>query len=112
MNISSCIFFAQVLARFRGEKAVGVGSFSGTATSASATVIRWVSKDGFGTVGLLFIGGRFGNLFDDDPKQEVWEATAQLLGLSIGILIMDTPSLVKSYPMLVSTWASMQLFHL
>lgn len=160
--------------------AVGVGSFSGTAAAASAAAIRWVSKDGIGAVGRLFIGGRFGNLFDDDPKQwrmyadfigsagsifdlttqvypayflplaslgnlakavarglkdpsfrviqnhfaisgnlgevsakeEVWEVTAQLLGLSLGILILDTPGLVKSYPMLVSTWASMRLLHL
>ncbi|KAK8563878.1 hypothetical protein V6N13_005900 [Hibiscus sabdariffa] len=161
-------------------KAVGVGSFSGTAAAASAAAIRWVSKDGIGAVGRLFIGGRFGNLFDDDPKQwrmyadfigsagsifdlttqvypayflplaslgnlakavarglkdpsfrviqyhfaisgnlgevaakeEVWEVTAQLFGLSLGILILDTPGLVKSYPVLVSTWASMRLFHL
>ncbi|XVE97080.1 hypothetical protein REPUB_Repub02eG0279800 [Reevesia pubescens] len=161
-------------------KAVGVGSFSGTAAAASAAAIRWVSKDGIGAVGRLFVGGRFGNLFDDDPKQwrmyadfigsagsifdlttqvypayflplaslgnlaqavarglkdpsfrviqnhfaisgnlgevaakeEVWEVTAQLLGLSLGILILDTPGLVKSYPVLVSTWASTRLLHL
>ncbi|OMO97564.1 Mitochondrial carrier protein [Corchorus olitorius] len=160
--------------------AVGVGSFSGTTAAASAAAIRWVSKDGIGAVGRLFIGGRFGNLFDDDPKQwrmyadfigsagsifdlttqvypayflplaslgnlakavarglkdpsfrviqnhfaisgnlgevaakeEVWEVTAQLLGLSLGILILDTPGLVKSYPVLVSTWASIRLLHL
>ncbi|XP_038998798.1 protein root UVB sensitive 5-like [Hibiscus syriacus] len=158
-------------------KAVGVGSFSGTSAAAAAAAIRWVSKDGIGAVGRLFIGGRFGNLFDDDPKQwrmyadfigsagsifdlttqvypayflplaslgnlakavarglkdpsfrviqnhfaisgnlgevaakeEVWEVTAQLLGLSLGILILDTPG---SYPVLVSTWACMRLFHL
>ncbi|OMO85071.1 Endoplasmic reticulum-adenine nucleotide transporter [Corchorus capsularis] len=161
-------------------KAVGVGSFSGTTAAASAAAIRWVSKDGIGALGRLFIGGRFGNLFDDDPKQwrmyadfigsagsifdlttqvypayflplaslgnlakavarglkdpsfrviqnhfaisgnlgevaakeEVWEVTAQLLGLSLGILILDTPGLVKSYPVLVSTWASIRLLHL
>ncbi|KAK6245057.1 hypothetical protein QUC31_011466 [Theobroma cacao] len=160
--------------------AVGVGSFSGTSAAASAAAIRWVSKDGIGAVGRLFIGGRFGNLFDDDPKQwrmyadfigsagsifdlttqvypayflplaslgnlakavarglkdpsfrviqnhfaisgnlgevaakeEVWEVTAQLLGLYLGILILDTPDLVKSYPVLVSTWGSMRLLHL
>ncbi|KAL0347428.1 UNVERIFIED_CONTAM: putative envelope ADP,ATP carrier protein, chloroplastic [Sesamum calycinum] len=51
------------------QVAVGVGSLSGTAAAASAAAIRWVSKDGIGAVGRLFIGGRFGNLFDDDPKQ-------------------------------------------
>lgn len=37
-------------------KAVGIGSFSGTSAAASAAAIRWVSKDGIGAVGRLFIG--------------------------------------------------------
>lgn len=37
-------------------KAVGVGSFSGTTAAASAAAIRWVSKDGLGAIGRLFIG--------------------------------------------------------
>ncbi|OIW01178.1 hypothetical protein TanjilG_10339 [Lupinus angustifolius] len=161
-------------------QAVGVGSFSGSTAAASAAAIRWVSKDGIGAVGRLFIGGRFGNLFDDDPKQwrmyadfigsagsifdlttqlypayflplaslgnltkaiarglkdpsfrviqnhfalsgnlgevaakeEVWEVVAQLAGLGLGILILDTPGLVKSYPVLLSTWMSVRLLHL
>ncbi|KAJ0984115.1 hypothetical protein J5N97_002471 [Dioscorea zingiberensis] len=161
-------------------KAVGVGSFSGTAAAASAAAIKWVLKDGLGAVGRLFIGGRFGNLFDDDPKQwrmyadfigsagsifelctqpypayflplaslgnltkavarglkdpsfrviqnhfaisanlgevvakeEVWEVTAQLVGLALGILVMDTPGLQTSYSMLVLTWLSVRLLHL
>ncbi|CAL5192292.1 unnamed protein product [Lathyrus oleraceus] len=161
-------------------KAVGVGSFSGTTAAASAAAIRWVSKDGIGAVGRLFIGGRFGNLFDDDPKQwrmyadfigsagsifdlttqlypgyflplaslgnltkaiarglkdpsfrviqshfaisanlgevaakeEVWEVVAQLVGLGLGILILDTPGLVKSYTVLSSTWLCIRLLHI
>ncbi|XP_044479352.1 protein root UVB sensitive 5-like isoform X1 [Mangifera indica] len=161
-------------------KAVGIDSFSGTTTAISAATIKWVSKDGIGAVGRLFIGGRFGNLFDDDPKQwrmyadfigsagsifdlttqvypayflplaslgnlakavarglkdpsfrviqnhfaiagnlgevaakeEVWEVSAQLLGLALGILILDTPELVRSYPVLALTWLSMRLLHL
>ncbi|KAJ6913289.1 hypothetical protein NC651_015717 [Populus alba x Populus x berolinensis] len=161
-------------------QAVGAGSFTGTAAAASAAAIRWVSKDGIGALGRLFIGGRFGDLFDDDPKQwrmyadfigsagsifdlttqvypayflplaslgnltkavarglkdpsfrviqnhfavsgnlgevaakeEVWEVGAQLLGLALGILILDTPGLVKSFPLLTSTWMSMRLLHL
>ncbi|XP_021744784.1 protein root UVB sensitive 5-like [Chenopodium quinoa] len=165
-------------------KAVGVGFISGStaaaSAAASAAAIRWVSKDGIGAVGRLIIGGRFGNLFDDDPKQwrmyadfigsagsifdlstqlypayflllaslgnlakaiarglkdpsfqviqnhfamsgnlgdisakeEVWEVTAQLFGLGIGILILDTPGLVSSYTALLSTWTSMRLLHL
>uniref|UniRef100_A0A0D9UWL0 DUF647 domain-containing protein n=1 Tax=Leersia perrieri TaxID=77586 RepID=A0A0D9UWL0_9ORYZ len=161
-------------------KAVGVGSFTGTSAAASAAAIRWVSKDGIGAFGRLLIGGRFGTLFDDDPKkwrmyadfigsagsifelitplypgyflplaslgnlakavgrgfrdpsfrviqnhfaesgnlgevaakEEVWEVGAQLLGLSIGILIMDTSGIKSSYPTLASTWLGVRLLHL
>ncbi|CAH8330098.1 unnamed protein product [Eruca vesicaria subsp. sativa] len=165
-------------------KAVGVGSFSGTSpaatAAASAAAIRWVSKDGIGALGRLLIGGRFGSLFDDDPKQwrmyadfigsagsffdlatqlyptqflllastgnlakavarglrdpsfrviqnhfaisgnlgevaakeEVWEVAAQLIGLGLGILIIDTPGLVKSFPFVSLTWTSIRLVHL
>ncbi|KAH0739577.1 hypothetical protein KY290_038282 [Solanum tuberosum] len=161
-------------------KAVGVGSFSGTSAAASAAAIRWVSKDGIGALGRFFIGGRFGNLFDDDPKQwrmyadfigsagsifdlctplypsyflplaslgnlakavarglkdpsfrviqnhfaiagnlgdvaakeEVWEVAAELLGLSLGILALDTPNISKSYPTLALTWLSVRILHL
>ncbi|KAF3657382.1 Protein root UVB sensitive 5 [Capsicum annuum] len=160
--------------------AVGVGSFSGTSAAASAAAIRWVSKDGIGALGRFFIGGRFGNLFDDDPKQwrmyadfvgsagsifdlctplypsyflplaslgnlakavgrglkdpsfrviqnhfaiagnlgdvaakeEVWEVAAELLGLSLGILALDTPGISKSYPTLALTWLSVRILHL
>ncbi|CAN8275953.1 unnamed protein product [Cochlearia groenlandica] len=165
-------------------KAVGVGSFSGNSAAAtaaaSAAAIRWVSKDGIGALGRLLIGGRFGSLFDDDPKQwrmyadfigsagsffdlatqlyptqflllastgnlakavarglrdpsfrviqnhfavsgnlgevaakeEVWEVAAQLIGLGLGILIIDTPGLVKSFPFVSLTWTSVRLVHL
>ncbi|OVA02683.1 Vitamin B6 photo-protection and homoeostasis [Macleaya cordata] len=160
--------------------AVGVGSFSGSTAAASAAAIRWVSKDGLGTIGRLFIGGRFGDLFDNDPKQwrmyadfigsagsifdlttplfpayflplaslgnlakavarglkdpsfrviqnhfaisgnlgevaakeEVWEVTAQLLGLALGILVLDSPGIQTSYTTLALTWLSMRLLHL
>ncbi|KAH9736492.1 protein root UVB sensitive 5 [Citrus sinensis] len=162
------------------HQAVGIDSFSGTTAAASAAAIKWVSKDGIGAVGRLFIGGRFGNLFDDDPKQwrmyadfigsagsifdlatqvypayflplaslgnlskavarglkdpsfrviqnhfaisgnlgevaakeEVWEVSAQLFGLALGILILDTPGLVRLYPVLSLTWLSIRLVHL
>ncbi|CAN4106074.1 unnamed protein product [Withania somnifera] len=161
-------------------KAVGVGSFSGTSAAASAAAIRWVSKDGIGALGRFFIGGWFGNLFDDDPKQwrmyadfigsagsifdlctplypsyflplaslgnlakavarglkdpsfrviqnhfaiagnlgdvaakeEVWEVAAELLGLALGILALDTPGISKSYPTLALTWLSVRVLHL
>ncbi|CAO2198910.1 unnamed protein product [Urochloa humidicola] len=161
-------------------KAVGVGSFTGTSAAASAAAIRWVSKDGIGAIGRLLIGGRFGTLFDDDPKkwrmyadligsagsifelatplypgyflplaslgnlakavargfrdpsfrviqnhfaqsgnlgeiaakEEVWEVGAQLLGLSIGVFIMDTAGVKSSYLTLTLTWLCIRLLHL
>ncbi|KAI3840903.1 hypothetical protein MKW92_040711 [Papaver armeniacum] len=161
-------------------KAVGVGSFSGTSAAATAAAIRWVSKDGLGTLGRFFIGGRFGDLFDNDPKQwrmyadfigsagsifdlttplfpayflplaslgnltkavarglrdpsfrviqnhfavsgnlgevaakeEVWEVTAQLIGLGLGVLVLDSPGIQTSYTTLTLTWLSMRLLHL
>ncbi|KAJ9548965.1 hypothetical protein OSB04_021508 [Centaurea solstitialis] len=160
--------------------AVGLDYSSGTTAAASAAAIRWVSKDGIGAVGRFFIGGRFGNLFDDDPKQwrmyadfigsagsifdlctplypayflplaslgnlakavarglkdpsfrviqnhfaisgnlgdvaakeEVWEVSAQLLGLGLGIFVLSTPGVVSSYLVLASTWMTMRLLHL
>ncbi|KAF6153602.1 hypothetical protein GIB67_027469 [Kingdonia uniflora] len=70
-------------------KAVGVGSFSGSTAAASAAAIRWVSKDGIGAIGRFFIGGRFGNLFDDDPKQ--WRMYADFIGSAGSIFDLTTP---------------------
>lgn len=53
-----------------------------------------------------------GNLGDVSAKEEVWEVTAQLIGLALGILILDTPGLVKAYPAILATWTSLRLFHL
>ncbi|CAH9146913.1 unnamed protein product [Cuscuta epithymum] len=73
-------------------KAIGVGSFSGTAAAASAAAsaaaIRWVSKDGIGALGRLFIGGKFGSLFDDDPKQ--WRMYADFIGSAGSIFDLST----------------------
>ncbi|KAJ6835778.1 hypothetical protein M6B38_330190 [Iris pallida] len=69
-------------------KAVGVGSFTGTSVAASAAAVRWVSKDGLGAVGRLLIGGRFGNLFDDDPKQ--WRMYADFIGSAGSIFELST----------------------
>ncbi|CAF1696167.1 unnamed protein product [Brassica oleracea var. botrytis] len=181
-SLLSLAFFLLSLDSF--SRAVGVGSFSGSSpaatAAASAAAIRWVSKDGIGALGRLLIGGRFGSLFDDDPKQwrmyadfigsagsffdlatqlyptqflllastgnlakavarglrdpsfrviqnhfaisgnlgevaakeEVWEVAAQLIGLGLGILIIDTPGLVKSFPFVSLTWTSIRLVHL
>ncbi|KAH9736496.1 protein root UVB sensitive 5 [Citrus sinensis] len=70
------------------HQAVGIDSFSGTTAAASAAAIKWVSKDGIGAVGRLFIGGRFGNLFDDDPKQ--WRMYADFIGSAGSIFDLAT----------------------
>ncbi|XP_076882570.1 protein root UVB sensitive 5 isoform X3 [Bidens hawaiensis] len=53
-----------------------------------------------------------GNLGDVAAKEEVWEVSAQLMGLGLGILILSAPGLVNSYPVLASTWMTMRLLHL
>ncbi|PWA96909.1 hypothetical protein CTI12_AA004670 [Artemisia annua] len=53
-----------------------------------------------------------GNLGDVAAKEEVWEVSAQLIGLGLGILVLSTPGLVRSYPVLASTWMTMRLLHL
>ncbi|XP_020102490.1 protein root UVB sensitive 5 isoform X8 [Ananas comosus] len=70
-------------------KAVGVGSFAGSTAAASAAAIRWVAKDGLGAIGRLFIGGLFGTLFDDDPKQ--WRMYADFIGSAGSIFELITP---------------------
>ncbi|KAH9672908.1 protein root UVB sensitive 5 [Citrus sinensis] len=70
------------------HQAVGIDSFSGTTAAASAAAIKWISKDGIGAVGRLFIGGRFGNLFDDDPKQ--WRMYADFIGSAGSIFDLAT----------------------
>lgn len=52
------------------------------------------------------------NLGEIAAKEEVWEVVAQLVGLGLGILILDTPGLVKSYTVLSSTWLIVRLLHL
>lgn len=74
--------------------------YSSNFSSDISCICRWVSKDGIGAVGRLLIGlatiklkifptawfwtiaispgGRFGNLFDDDPKQ--WRMYADFIG--------------------------------
>ncbi|KAJ0640473.1 putative Root UVB sensitive family [Helianthus annuus] len=45
-------------------------------------------------------------------QEEVWDVSAQLIGLGLGILVLSTPGLVNSYPVLASTWMTMRLLHL
>ncbi|KAL9683889.1 hypothetical protein QQ045_021316 [Rhodiola kirilowii] len=53
-----------------------------------------------------------GNLGDISAKEEVWEVAAQLLGLALGVIFLDTPGVQKSYPLLVCTWIGMRMLHL
>uniref|UniRef100_A0A0E0FQV8 Uncharacterized protein n=1 Tax=Oryza nivara TaxID=4536 RepID=A0A0E0FQV8_ORYNI len=53
-----------------------------------------------------------GNLGEVAAKEEVWEVGAQLLGLSIGVFIMDTSGIKSSYPTLALTWLGVRLLHL
>ncbi|KAH7430532.1 hypothetical protein KP509_08G002900 [Ceratopteris richardii] len=160
-------------------KAVGFEAWAGSTVAATAA-IKWVSKDGLGAFGRFFIGGRFGRVFDDDPKQwrmyaeivgsfggvfelitpvkpefflplaalgrftkaiakglkdpsfrviqthfavaenmgevsakeEVWEVSAELLGIAIGVSLLSSPSVSTSYPTLVVIWSIIRGFHL
>lgn len=53
-----------------------------------------------------------GNLGEVAAKEEVWEVAAQLLGLALGIVLLDAPGLSTTYPLLVVTWLTMRLLHL
>ncbi|OAY79350.1 Protein root UVB sensitive 5 [Ananas comosus] len=52
------------------------------------------------------------NLGEVAAKEEVWEVTAQLVGLMFGVVVMDTPGVQSSYATLVFTWLSVRLLHL
>ncbi|CAK9861572.1 unnamed protein product, partial [Sphagnum jensenii] len=80
-------------------KAVGIGG-DGSSAAAAAAAIKWVSKDGLGTVGRLFIGGRFGSLFDEDPKQ--WRMYADFIGSAGSIFELATPLAPGAFLLLAS----------
>ncbi|KAK9805694.1 hypothetical protein WJX72_012310 [[Myrmecia] bisecta] len=66
-------------------KAVGIGT-SAVGTAAATASIKWITKDGIGAAGRLLVGGRLGNVFDEDPKR--WRMTAEVfatLGLALEI---------------------------
>ncbi|XP_039132012.1 protein root UVB sensitive 5 isoform X2 [Dioscorea cayenensis subsp. rotundata] len=119
-------------------KAVGVGSFAGAGAAASAAAInifelctqlypeyflllaslgnltkavaRGLKDPAFRVIQSHFAISS--NLGDVVAKEEVWEVTAQLVGLALGILVMDTPGLQTSYSMLALTWLIVRLLHL
>ncbi|KAL7590274.1 hypothetical protein Lser_V15G38632 [Lactuca serriola] len=90
-------------------KAVGLDYSSGTTATTSAAAIRWVSKDGIGAIGRFFIGGRFGNLFDDDPKQ--WRMYADFIGSAGSIFDLTTP-LYPAYFLPLASFENLAKIHL
>lgn len=72
--------------------ALGVGAGPATAVGFSAA-IKWVTKDGVGALGRLFVGGRLSSVFDEDPKK--WRMVAEAvttLGLALEIATQVSPS--------------------
>ncbi|GAB4822423.1 hypothetical protein N2152v2_009469 [Parachlorella kessleri] len=62
---------------------LGVGPVGVAGTSAA---IKWITKDGLGAAGRLFVAGRLSTVFDEDPKR--WRLNAELVnscGLALEI---------------------------
>lgn len=73
-------------------KALGVGSGPADAVGLSAA-IKWITKDGIGAAGRLFVGGKLGYMFDEDPKR--WRMIAEgftTLGLFLEIATQVSPN--------------------
>ena len=73
-------------------RAVGVGSSAVPATAVAAS-IKWITKDGVGAMGRLFVGGRLGLYIDQHPR--VWRMAAEAIstvGLSLEIATVFFPS--------------------
>ena len=72
--------------------ALGVGSGPAAAAGLSAA-IKWVTKDGIGAAGRLFVGGKLGTSIDEDPKR--WRMIAEgftTAGLFLEIATQLSPS--------------------
>ena len=73
-------------------RAVGVGSGAVPATAVAAS-IKWITKDGVGALGRLFVGGRLGLYIDQHPRE--WRMAADIIitvGLSLEIATVFFPS--------------------
>ncbi|CAK9878026.1 unnamed protein product [Sphagnum jensenii] len=78
-----------------------VGIETNPATTAGATAaIKWISKDALGALGRLFIGGRFGRVFDEDPKQ--WRIYGDLVASTGNVLELLTPLFPGNFLLLAS----------
>lgn len=45
---------------------IGLGPAGTVGTTAA---IKWITKDGLGAAGRLFVGGKLSSVFDEDPKR-------------------------------------------
>lgn len=73
-------------------KAVGIG-FGAAGTVGTSAAIKWITKDGLGAVGRLFVGGSLSSVFDEDPKR--WRMNAEFVtaaGLALEIATQLSPS--------------------
>ncbi|BBN16599.1 hypothetical protein MPTK1_7g07710 [Marchantia polymorpha subsp. ruderalis] len=81
-------------------KAVGLADGGGTYAAAATATIKWVTKDGLGAVGQFVVGGRFGSIFDEDPKQ--WRMYADLIGSAGSVFELLTPLAPDQFLLLAS----------
>jgi len=73
-------------------KALGVGTGPAGAVGFSAA-IKWVTKDGVGAAGRLFVGLKLSRVFDEDPKR--WRMIAEAVttvGLALEIATQLSPA--------------------
>jgi len=68
---------------------VGVNT-SGKATGvvAATAAIKWLTKDGLGSLGRLIVGGRFSDLVDTDPKR--WRLVAEAFAVTGSLFELST----------------------
>jgi hypothetical protein len=73
-------------------KAVGLSAGPGGIIGTSAA-IKWLTRDGLGALGRLFVGGKLNTVFDEDPRR--WRMTAEFittLGLALEVGTQLSPS--------------------
>ena len=73
-------------------KALGISGGAATAVGFTAA-IKWVTKDGVGAAGRLFVGARLSDVFDEDPRR--WRMIAEgitTIGLALEITTQLSPS--------------------
>jgi len=80
-------------------QAVGV-SAGPTGVAAASAAIKWVTKDGLGALGRLIIGGRFGGMFDENPRR--WRMSAELFSVVGSLLELMTPLAPANFLLLAS----------